>query len=68
MPFNPARLRELRETAGESRAATAVACDIGYTTVVSLELAQRRPSGAVLERLADHFGVSIDALFDRAAS
>lgn len=68
MPFAPDKLRALRESRGESRQQSAVGADCSMGALANYERGVRSPAAAVLERLADHFGVSIDDLFDRAAS
>lgn len=63
MPFAHAKLRALRENAGESREQVAVAVGRSYSGIVLFETGKRVPTAEVIERLAIHYGVPIDALF-----
>lgn len=55
------RLRELRGI----RTRTGVAREIGmaYSTLQSYEDGKREPSGAVKQKLAEYYGVSVDSIF-----
>ena len=56
------RLRELREKRGLSMKDAADLLNTPYTTYVNYEKGTREPNFEALFRLADFFGVSIDAL------
>jgi len=61
----PNRIAELREQAGLSRADLADRVDVNPQTIGYLERGEYNPSLALAFRLADVFGVTIEAVFVR---
>ncbi len=61
------RLRIARETAGVTQANAAEAADMARTTLVAIEKGQRRIRIDELQRLAQCYGTSVNALFRQEA-
>ena len=56
------KLRRLREARQISQQTLAKAIDVAQSSIASYELDQRQPSFAVIQKLADYFGVSFASL------
>lgn len=61
--FSPERLREARESVGMSQAKAAHAADVARATIQNAESGRNIPGADVLARIAQVYGVSLDALF-----
>ena len=62
-----ARLRVARERAGLTQAVVAEAIGVARTTLVALEKGQRRPRIGEIQKLAQRYGTSANALLRREA-
>lgn len=60
--INPAALREIRGLVGISQRELARRCDLAETTVTNIEGGKHGVSPAVMRRLADTLGVSLDSI------
>lgn len=57
-------LYQLRVKAGESQEKVASSCDISIPAYTRYENNQREPKASIAIRLAQHFGVSVEYLYD----
>jgi len=62
----PERLRQLRQERGISASTLSALCGLSSGMVHKYEHGKRTPTIAVVEILADHFGVSVDYLLGRS--
>lgn len=61
----PKQLRQLRERRGMNRKALGECCGLSKNIIGKYERGECRPTVAVLERIADFFGVTTDRLLGR---
>ena len=61
------RLRIAREAVGVTQAAAAAAINVARTTIVAIEQGQRRARIEELQKLAQLYGTSVNALYRREA-
>ena len=62
------KIRELREKKGETLRYTADSIGVSHAHLSKIETGKNTPSIEVLEKLAEHFGVSIGYLFGEELS
>lgn len=65
LKYLPRKIKELREAKGLLQRELAKQLGIEQSTLSGWESGNRSPSAAMLEKLADIFGCSIDNLFGR---